>query len=243
MPSVDPVLYQIVSKMVQEDGLVLTPGQIERGIIDAVRGEFSADLPRHQSILVDGTGGDILLTDGDPTLASVIASGWTLSRIESPINDSGRPRYLERGKAWILYPEDDDPTAIRFITDTPSSGTDNVRVIATKLHTPGDGSTTSTSVKERYQDAVGHLATALALGAKATRMAGNITEPFNGNTVDTTRQRAEYTSASDWHYGRYKTLMKPTNETLSAAGVSGSILPEPSWGGRYLMTNTEGETA
>lgn len=239
MPSVDPVLYQIVAKMVQEDGLVLTPGQIERGITDAVEGEYSQDEPRSRSILVDGTGEDILLTDGSPTIDSVIDDGWRVAKIESPINDAGEPHYVRK---WILYPEDDEPTAIRFLSEVPSTGTDNVRVIVTMTHTPGDGSSTSTTVKKRRRNAVCHLATALALGAKATRMAGNIAEPFNGNTVDTSRQGAEYRTASDWHYGQYKRAMKPDGESLVAAGVQVSVEPEPSWGGRYLLTNTEGET-
>ena len=146
--------------------------------------------PRRVTAYFDGDGAMYSfaisgLSTVSPTASWVV--GLSTAKVEYPL--SQRPPAFLEDNEWMYYPDFQSATHILLIDTTPSSGTDNVGVHFTALHTVSD---TATTVPDNEEPAYEYALAAASLRIYAAKYLHTTDSQIDADAID---YKSKYASA------------------------------------------------
>lgn len=216
-------LLQAVTQRVSRQAGGLTPAiepHLEDGVTAAVL-EYSRLVPYTVSHIYDGDGSEYSFALSDMTTNPWVHGLSTITKIIYPADAahiSQRPDTVDAND-WMLYPDSDRPTHIRFTGITPASATANILVRYTVLHTVDNVDSGTYTPTSAHDLALEYLGSAHACELYGTELQHSTDAILEADSVD------RHSIAQEWQgWAKYFRGLGFKQLGLSATG-SGSAKP------------------
>ncbi len=187
----------VLSSAVEDGPSALTQADLDEYVAEAVL-EHSRQHPRLvTNATLDGTGSaqtfqiDALTVPYEEGFSSIL-------EVEYPLSNT--PRTLLDANDYVVERDTTGAVVLRFLEDTPASGTNNIRLNYTARHTLSDS---ENSISDADYYAVCHLAAAIAFTALAGKSAHSVQSSISASEAGPRTQSDVYRAMAKEHRAQY----------------------------------------